>query len=153
MQLRLASLNDLNTIVGWIDNAHALRIWAGSGMRYPPTADTLKEDILFSEKYTFSLTDDQDQLIGFGQVLERLGRLHLARIIVAPERRGKGFGRVLCENLIQEGIKRFGKKDFSLNVYQNNDVAIKLYESLGFRVAADQRPAPGPDSVFMIKTG
>jgi ribosomal protein S18 acetylase RimI-like enzyme len=57
---------------------------------------------------------------------------HLARIIVAPERRDRGLGRALCLALMQEVVRRHPIQGFSLYVFPDNLKAIALYHSLGF---------------------
>ena len=76
------------------------------------------------------------------QRLSEKNRIHLARIIVAPNQRGRGLGDRLCRLLIGEGLKRFGKVDFTLNVYSENAIAVKLYQKLGFK----PKPVPS-DSI------
>jgi len=52
---------------------------------------------------------------------------------VAPEHRGQGHGRTLMR-LAERECLAAGVHDLGLNVFGDNDVAIALYESLGYRV-------------------
>jgi ribosomal protein S18 acetylase RimI-like enzyme len=54
---------------------------------------------------------------------------------VAPEHRGKGFGRQAMEAAVAEG-RRLGLPSVRLNVWGGNDVALRLYESMGFQVTS-----------------
>lgn len=84
---------------------------------------------------TFVLVED-DQIVGFGQCFSRDGgRVHLARIMVNPEVRGKGYGRIFMETLIEKA-RAEGFARVSLNVDDLNPVAIALYQKLGFQKAA-----------------
>ena len=150
MRLRRATKENLESMMGWIDSEQACRIWAGEGFRFPFTTDQFFKDLGFPEYETYVLADKNDIPVGLGQIIHRSGRLHLARILVMPALRGKGYGRRLCEELIKEGRARYGNKAFSLNVYRHNTVARQLYEKLGFRPAPDQGQAASNDSVFMI---
>jgi ribosomal protein S18 acetylase RimI-like enzyme len=150
MKLRKADSGDLIRIMDWIDNEKACRIWAGPGFRFPFNRDQFVHDLGFHMYETYALVDEADLPVALGQIIHRNNRLHLARILVMPALRGKGFGRCLCTALIKEGKSRHGNKAFSLNVYRHNTIARKLYETLGFREAADQSEAASPDSVFMI---
>jgi len=48
--------------------------------------------------------------------------------------RGKGLGRLLLETTIQEATKELkGLRMIELSVFANNEIAIKLYESCGFK--------------------
>lgn len=73
-----------------------------------------------------------------GQLLAKENNyLHLARIIVDPFKRAMGYGRLLCNELIKTAGRK-GYHKISLNVYRGNTVALKLYESLGFREKAEK---------------
>ena len=151
MKLRESTIDDLYIIITWIPDKESCGLWAGPYVKFPCSADLLKEDIRFSGNNSFSLISNTEELIGFGQIFEKNNRLHLARIIVAPEYRGKGFGRRLCQCLIQEGLKRFGRKEFSLNVYTGNKNAYNLYQNLGFY--PDHAPKNFPsdhDNIYMV---
>ena len=78
-------------------------------------------------------------MVGFGQLIEKgEQRFHLARIIVAPDARGNGFGRQLCQCLIAR-VDHLKSRVLTLNVYQNNISALNLYRSIGFE------PGPAPE--------
>jgi ribosomal protein S18 acetylase RimI-like enzyme len=81
----------------------------------------------------YCLVDDSDRVCGFGQhwVLTP-GSVHLGRIIVSPEVRGRGAGRLLCELLIRAAIESTGVSAVTLRVFRDNAVAAALYSSLGF---------------------
>jgi len=100
-------------------------------MSYPIDPGGLPEIIELSRHDSRTLLLDDDTA-GFGQLVMRPGgRLHLARIIVSPQHRGKGLGRRLVGHLLKRAFSRQPAK-ISLNVARDNPVAIRLYESLGF---------------------
>lgn len=139
MILCTAADEDLNTLIAWIKTKEACRLWAGPAVRFPLTLERLKQDIGYSTGNTFAMKAAGGELVGLGQLLDKgNNRIHLARIILAPNRRGKGLGDRLCRLLIDKGLKRFGKVDFTLNVYSENAIAVKLYQKLGFK----PKPAP-----------
>jgi ribosomal protein S18 acetylase RimI-like enzyme len=146
MILRIAENEDLNTLISWIKDKEACKRWAGPRVRFPLTLQSLKKDIEFSEENTFVMVNDAGELLGLGQLLEKENdRIHMARVIVSPLQRGKGFGDLLCRLLIDEGLKWFGKAYFSLNVYSDNTTAVKLYQKLGFK------PKPAPSNSISDK--
>ena len=150
LKLRDANQDDLREVMDWIESEKACRIWAGPGFRFPFDWDRFLEDLGFNIYETYSLVDDTDNPVAIGQIIHRNKRLHLARILVTPDLRGKGYGRLLCEELLKVGRFNHGNKAFSLNVYRHNTVARQLYETLGFKEAANQSEAASQDSVFMI---
>ena len=152
MILRIARNEDLNTLIAWIKDKEACKLWAGPLVRFPLTLQSLKKDIEFSEENTFVMVNDDGELLGLGQLLEKENhRIHMARVIVSPLQRAKGFGELLCRLLIDEGIKRSAKVYFSLNVYSDNTTALKLYRKLGFKPqSAPSDYPPDKDVIYMV---
>jgi len=60
------------------------------------------------------------------------GEGQIMNIAVREEFRRQGFGTLLLDRLIQEGIKK-GARFFTLEVSSENQAAIRLYERFGFR--------------------
>jgi len=125
-------------------------MWAGPKVRFPFSIKSLMEDSHYSTENTFSLVNDEEVLVGIGQILEKNQRLHIARIIVAPDLRGKGFGKDLCIHLIREGVKRFGGIEFSLNVNNTNTRAIHIYQTLGFKPETSRNAFYSNSTTFML---
>ena len=142
--LRSATLADLSVVASWMPTARDCELWAGWRVRFPIDLESLPSSISFSEATAFSLTDDCDRLIAFGQLLPKGRRAHLGRLIVAPACRGKGYGEALVQALIQEARKQ-PFECLSLNVDRNNTPAILLYVKLGFHDAV--RPRDEPESL------
>lgn len=137
-------------VASWIKSAQDCEYWAGNALSYPLKLDTLSRDILMSPENAYCLVDKHP--IAFGQILDKgNGRTHLAKIIVAPDKRGTGIGSLL----IAELLKLAKQKSFNvvgLNVQPDNEAAIKLYSKLGFEFT--QRPAdvtPASTSPYMAK--
>ncbi len=152
-KLRSATAGDLEIISGWIADINYCRLWAGPGIHFPFTPESLRKDINFTPQNSFSLCDSDLDLLGFGQILEKEDFLHLARIIVSPEHRGKGLGEILCKNLIRVGRELRGDKAFSLNVYSTNTSALSLYLKLGFTpVNKPVGATAASDNIYMTLT-
>lgn len=64
--------------------------------------------------------------------------MHIGRIIISPEVRGKGAGRLLCEKLMDKAVESTGALRVTLRVYRDNHAARTLYSSLGFREVASE---------------
>lgn len=58
--------------------------------------------------------------------------VYLMDIIVAPDKRGRGIGRQLLEEIKQWAIGH-GVDFLELNVLSNNEPALRLYQEAGFR--------------------
>lgn len=134
MRLRAATPDDLAQVLGWLPDAHALKLWGGAALSYPPSPATTWQEIHGERCPGHALIDDAGHLLGYGQVLEvnEARPAHLARIIVNPACRGVGLGRVLIERLIATTLAERTPSHFSLTVYLENHVARRLYARLGF---------------------
>jgi ribosomal protein S18 acetylase RimI-like enzyme len=148
MTLRAAEKSDLSKVLSWVTSEWELRMWAGPNVRYPAAPESAWSDIEASENNAYTLVDAEDVIIGFGQVLPRDDNvLHLARLIVDSELRGQGIGRDLCIALMNMGASKYHAEYFTLNVYESNKAAVRLYQSLGF----DVKGCDALDVVAMIK--
>lgn len=132
MKLEPATKADIRGLMSWFPDQPSIGIWGGPNFRYPFTPRTFEQDTHWQELDSFCLVDSEGDMLGFGQIYERCGRINLARLVVAPESRGKGFGKQLVRMLMDEGKKKFPLTEFSLFVYEHNRPADACYRSLGF---------------------
>jgi ribosomal protein S18 acetylase RimI-like enzyme len=56
----------------------------------------------------------------------------IAAMAVAPEARGRGLGKLIMQDAIDEAVQR-GDRSVLLEVFEHNTPAAKLYEGLGFK--------------------
>ncbi|WP_320668025.1 ribosomal protein S18-alanine N-acetyltransferase [Prochlorococcus sp. MIT 1307] len=75
---------------------------------------------------------DFTNLIAFGCGWVIVDELHLTAIAVHPKYRQKGLGRIVLTHLFQEAIHR-GCNRSTLEVRSNNNAALALYKSCGFK--------------------
>ena len=121
----------------WFPDAAAADRWSGPFLRFPFTEASFLEDLRLDQVDSWALVDEQNDLIGFGQVYERYGRNHLGRIAVHPGRRGQGLGHQLLSELLRKGAEHPGHAEFGLYVYPENEAALRCYRAAGFIEAAD----------------
>ncbi len=148
--LKQPQRDDIGQIIQWIKTKEELFSWGGPNMRWPIELDSFCDDIKLNELQSYSLFE-QGLLVGFGQFYQRLNHAHLGRIIVNPDYRGKGYGKVLIEKLCQASKQQLQLNSNSLFVLNDNTAAKSLYAKLGFRKKAYPEPIPIPNCVFMIK--
>ena len=60
------------------------------------------------------------------------GYMLLQNVVVSPDCRGQGLGKILCKSLILKA-RESGAEYSYLQVLQTNEVAVKLYKSLGYQ--------------------
>lgn len=128
---------DLAVVVSWIASPHECRRWAGPRIPFPLQPSALAVQIEMADAINVAL-DDEQGIAAFGQALPRgPGRAHLARVIVRPDTRRRGWGRALVETLLHRA-EAAGLALITLHVFSDNAAAIALYSNLGFSRA--ERP-------------
>lgn len=141
--------SDYRAIASWIADANACAHWAGPKLRFPFAGAELAGLLAGGNATSHALVDADGRFVAFGQLVPLApGRMHLARIIVAPDRRGQGVGRILCERLMAEAARQPGIELLSLRVFRDNRAAIGLYLSLGF---VETPPHARPDVFYMTR--
>jgi [ribosomal protein S18]-alanine N-acetyltransferase len=81
--------------------------------------------------------------------------LHINTLAVDPELRRRGLGSLLMRRLLAEAARE-GANRALLEVRRSNEVAQRLYESLGFTVTATRRnyyTQPEEDALVLSKEG
>jgi ribosomal protein S18 acetylase RimI-like enzyme len=132
---RIAIPDDIQVILTWVETPELLKLWGGPSLTFPPVPEQIWQEIEADDDNSYSMIDINGNLAGFGQILFRYpGAVHLGRIIIAPDLRGKCLGRILCSYLLQKAFEQYNRTKATLNVYKNNTPAVKLYKSLGFEV-------------------
>ena len=130
--LRAPKPVDYESIASWVPDAVAWLRWAGPRVPFSFTAD-LPTLLSVVDGESYCLADKSAIPLGFGQYwVLTPGSVHLGRIIVSPLARGKGIGRMLCQQLVAKAIQTTGATTVTLRVYRDNAAAVALYTSLGF---------------------
>lgn len=132
MKLNDASESDINRLMSWFPDERSVNIWGGPNFRYPLTPTTFQEDTHWRDMDSYILVRPQRDMIAFGQMYERHGRINLARLVVVPDQRGQGLGTSLVALLMDRGRETFPLEEFSLYVYHDNHAAKACYASAGF---------------------
>ncbi len=143
--LRAVVEADIDTLMQWFPTFEDVNVWGGPSFRYPFTRESFFADIDWGRMASFGLFDAQDSLAAFGQLYDREERIHLARLVVDPERRGRGIGRRLIEMLMVTGKDLYRRNEYSLFVYRANEPAYRCYRALGFEIADYPPDVPHAD--------
>ena len=135
ISLRPYKKEDANTIVGWISDEKAFRLWCADRFKsFPLTTDEF--DSVYSQNNTqlsgFVLTDGETT-VGhlFMQVLND-GKCKFGLIVVDNTKRGNGYGRQMLEMAFDYAKKVLKATHVTLSVFDNNISAYKCYKNLGF---------------------
>ena len=152
VRLRESQASDLSNVAAWIESASACRLWCGTRVLYPIDLSSLPEALQYSVSDSWTATSG-GVVVAFGQLVPKAkGRLHLARLITAPDRRGTGLGRLMTSHLLEVARAR-NPSAVSLNVFPENVSALNLYKSLGFAAATRPHEERESSSVYMEYAG
>jgi ribosomal-protein-alanine N-acetyltransferase len=150
MLLREPTASDYEAVALWVPDAAAGLRWAGPRLPFPFATPDLPSLLTVpgGGESSYCLIDESGNPCGFGQhwVLQP-GAVHLGRIIVAPDARGRGIGRVLCQRLILAALGSTSAEAVTLRAYRDNLAAVGLYSSLGFAEVVSQ----STDDVLFMK--
>ena len=147
--LSKATSDDVEALMQWFPEQDDIVVWGGPSFRYPFTRETFFEDVCWQTMASYRLSMAGD-FVGFGQLYERDGRIHLARLIVRPDMRGRGAGKRLIELLLEAGSEVFSGSEYSLFVYRENIPAYECYRSLGFEVGEYPSDMPHADVCYYM---
>ncbi len=132
MKLIAATEADIDQLMSWFPTKQSVDIWGGPNFRYPFTPETFHEDVRWNEMASYCLVDSPDNMLAFGQIYERHGRINLARLVVSPDHRRQGIGTQLISLLMDRGPMSFPLNEFSLYVRKDNCPAKACYAGVGF---------------------
>ncbi|MFC3194486.1 GNAT family N-acetyltransferase [Marinicella sediminis] len=152
MQRRLIVCNDedLRQVFKWFTDAGEVLKWGGPDLTFPLELDRFKKESKHHKSQSFVLSSGSE-LLAFGQFYNRLERIHLGRLVVAPVFRGQRLGEHLIEALIDKGKVTLGLSDAALFVLSDNLPAMRLYRRLGFTEQPYPKPIPLANCIYMIR--
>ena len=81
--------------------------------------------------YSCHVLERGDELIGYGVMSAGAREAHILNVCVSPDERGRGFGRMLMDRMIEQA-RRLQAEMMFLEVRPSNQPALRLYAQLGF---------------------
>jgi ribosomal protein S18 acetylase RimI-like enzyme len=135
MKIETAQIEDAREIMGWFPDKESVTRWGSPYMRYPLQDETFLGDIYWDRISSRVARAEDGRLLGFGQFYLKLGRCHLARLVINPDFRGHGLGEEFVAALMKHGSEDLRAGEFSLYVMTANKPALNCYRSLGFELA------------------
>ena len=92
----------------------------------------------FKKGYLYYWVKYENKNVGFLGFYPIDNKLYLSKFYLLKEYRGKKISRIMFEFIVNYA-KKEGLKSIYLNVNRNNEVAIKVYEHLGFVVIREEK--------------
>ena len=111
----------------WLDTYFTLEKYTNQGTRDTVTQirNMIQNDTLYC-----IIKEDGKNIACASAVIEN-GYVYIANVIVDEMHRGKGYGRMLCETLLEKAKNKGGHTAY-LQVIQSNQIAMNMYKKLGF---------------------
>lgn len=132
VRIRPYKATDANTILSWFENEKTFYQWtAGVLGNYPIT----QKEFFFVESLMPFTAFDETGIVGFFTLrnpYESLDELRFGFVIVNPDKRGKGYGKMMIRLGIKFIFEIYGAKRASLGVFENNLPAYYCYKAVGF---------------------
>ncbi|MFE5517252.1 GNAT family N-acetyltransferase [Streptomyces virginiae] len=119
------------TVAGRPTSAQEVALWCGrQEFPVPPRAIT---DWQRDDDVRAHVLVQDERVVGYGELWfdAEEDEVELARIIVAPDARGKGLGRLLVRGLLAQAAAA-GHHDIFLRVHPDNATALRCYRAAGF---------------------
>ena len=117
--------------------------WMGPKISYPLIVQSLQK-----LEGIFSIFGGQE-FVGVIQKIKLEDKnLHIGRFLIAPHRQGKGLGRKVFQDFIQEMFKNEEIESISLTVFESNQRARDLYQKEGFEIV---QTIEVPEQKYMMR--
>ena len=130
---------DISVIKNWITDERTHAMWCANLIEYPIKKENFSYVMtriaaLFGDRpYVF--TEDDGTPAGFYcyslNTENKEGMLKF--VMISPEKRGKGYGKKMIEDAVEYAFENTNAKAIQLNVFPENDAALRCYESVGFK--------------------
>lgn len=132
LRLRPYNAKDADSILSWSNDEIAFYKWSAGVMgKYPIT----KEQFGFVNNLMAFTAVEDDETVGFftmRRLLESFDELRFGFVVVAPSKRGKGYGKGMLQLGLKYAFEIYGAKRVSLGVFENNESAYFCYKEVGF---------------------
>ncbi len=161
MKLRDATVQDLDAIWAIEREVYGAEAWSFEAMRseilgdhrryivIERSADTVDTENTADAGGIVNTQGHENEIVGYAGLLVLGSDGDIQTIAVSPNVRGSGYGRLMMNELLDEAAHR-GAKQVFLDVRADNEVARRLYASLGFQEIGVRPRYYQPDDIDAI---
>ena len=123
--------NNKNDIVKWTNKKGKdfLEQWAGKSLDFPLTESQI-DDL----KDIYSIFCENEFVGIIQKIRKEMDNVHIGRFLINPELTGRGLGKRALIEFINLIFQDENVNSITLNVFDYNAGAKKLYEKVGFKV-------------------
>ena len=138
-----------NDIVKWTNEKGKdfLEQWAGKSLDFPLTESQI-DDL----KDIYSIFCENEFVGIIQKIRKEMNNIHIGRFLINPELTGKGLGKRALIEFINLIFQDEGVNSITLNVFDYNVGAKKLYEKVGF-IVVNVVENPMKKYMMIIKKG
>ena len=109
------------------------------------------KDEIENEAAFYVCIREGDEIAGYGGIRLNSGMADITNIAVKPRYRRRGIGKIIVKTLVLKA-KEKDIYDIALEVNENNEAALKLYEKCGFiRVGIRKKYYNNKDNAIIMK--
>ena len=131
LRARERNREDLSTVTGWIPDADTLNLFTGPRLQWPLTAEQLIDMELLDGFSAWIAVDEELTAVGHFDLTLDHRTARLGRVIIDPEKRGRGLAHALIHLAIARA-RELDADEIQLNVIAGNGPASRTYERAGF---------------------
>ncbi len=149
MRILKAQPEDLGVILALQYRAYRSEARLLNDDKIPPLMQTLGDvEKEYREGIVLKAVDEVGVIIGSVRAREEGDTLHIGKLMVLPEKQGRGIGTQLLV-VIEKSCPKPRYELFTSNISIRN---LKLYEGLGYRRFREEQVTPELKFVYMEKT-
>lgn len=136
MELRSFEKDDYELLISWIDSEKLNYLWGGPKFEFPLDSEQISRHCSLPEvfPFIFVVSGESAGYVELFKVAET--HFRICRVFVSNDFRGRGISKNMLGQLIELARKKYHTRVLSLAVFEQNVVAKKCYESLGFSVTS-----------------
>ena len=117
--------------------------WMGPKISYPLIVQSLQK-----LEGIFSIFAGEEFVGIIQQIKLEDKNLHIGRFLIAPQKQGKGLGRKVFQDFVQEMFENKEIESISLTVFESNQRAKNLYHKEGFEIV---QTIEVPEQKYMMR--
>ena len=117
--------------------------------KQPWSLESIYTDILENDLSHYIVAEADGVIAGYCGVHMIFDEGHITNVAVLPEYRKRGIGRELLETMMAQT----GLDDYTLEVRESNEAAIRLYQSMGFKTFGKRPKYYGDEDALIMWKG
>lgn len=145
--------SDYARFISWVDSKEFMTQFAGPIFQFPITYNQLDNYINSNSRLIYKVIEKETgEVIGHAELnnidLENKNARICRILIGSPEKRNKGYGKLIIDELIRIGFHELKLHRLDLGVFDFNKPAIKCYLNCGFEIEGLLRESFKMDNIY-----